>query len=311
MKKILLGLLLSASTLSFAQQYPNNGWGDNGSYDNNEGYYDDYDNENNFPDDYYYDYPQNYYPQDYYQSYYNDYRNSVVNINWNSFFQQNRLNRAQIDQILYLNNLYSNFSSWNNFYQHNPDRWYYDRFYAMERILGPRVFVVFQNNYYQGNRPTVYFQNYRRTYYSPRFAVMPKYRNVNINVYKIDRNKFRRHDNPTFKVISSSKNNGFRNGNSNSNNGFRKSNNNVGVKKANPSIRGNTNNGGFRNDGNRGGTRVEKPKSENNGGRGNGGFRNQSRNEKSSPNIQKSSPRQQNNNGQGKGGGFRSGLVKN
>ncbi|WP_435522478.1 hypothetical protein [Chryseobacterium indoltheticum] len=100
--------------------------------------------------DYYYNYPQDYYPADYYQSYYNDYRQSIININWNGFFVQHRLNRWQIDQILYLNNLYSSFAAWNNFYRYNPDRWYYDRFYAMERILGPRVFVIFQNNYYHG-----------------------------------------------------------------------------------------------------------------------------------------------------------------
>lgn len=315
MKKIIFGLLLVAGTFTFAQQYPNNGWGDNGSYGNNDGYYDDYDNQNIFPDDYYYNYPQNYYPQEYYQSYYNDYRNSVVNINWNSFFQQNRLSRAQIDQILYLNNLYSSFSTWNNFYQHNPDRWYYDRFYAMERILGPRVFVVFQNSYYQGNRPTIYFQNYRRTYYTPRYAVMPRYRNVNINIYRVDRNNFRRQDNPSFKVITSSRNNGFRDGSANSNNSFRNPNrgndNNMGVRNPNDGGRGNSNNGGFRNESNRGGIRVEDRKIENNGTRNNGGFRNQSRNEKSTPNIQNSSPRQQNNNSQGRNAGFRNGFVKN
>lgn len=315
MKKIIFGLLLVAGTFTFAQQYPNNGWGDDSYYGNNDGY-DDYD-QNNFPDDYYYNYPQNYYPQEYYQSYYNDYRNSVININWNSFFQQNRLSRAQIDQILYLNNLYSSFSSWNNFYQNNPDRWYYDRFYAMERILGPRVFVIFQNNYYQGHRPTVYFQNYRRTYYVPRYAVMPRYRNVNVNVYRVDRSQFRRQDNPSFKVFTSAKNNGFRDGGvkANSNNGFRNpsrvsqinsslGNSNIGVRNPNNGGRGNSNNGGFRN----GGVnhpRQETPKVVNNSTRGNNGFRNQSRNEKSAPRIQNSGPRQQHNNGQVKAGGFR------
>ncbi|MCU7619063.1 hypothetical protein NZ698_17940 [Chryseobacterium sp. PBS4-4] len=345
MKKILLGFALTLSTLSFAQQYPNNGYND--GYGDNDGYYSDQDDQNYFPDDYYYNYPQDYYPQDYYQSYYNDYRNSIVNVNWNVFFQQNRLNRWQIDQILYLNNLYSSFSNWNNFYRYNPDRWYYDRFYAMERILGPRIFVVFQNNYYRRQSPIAYFQNYRRTYYTPRFRVMPRYRNVNINIYRVDRNSFRRNDNPTLNVV---RNSGFRNGNNNNSGGFRNQNNGVrgdnggfrnsdngGVRSngGNNGVRGNDNggfrnsenggvrsnngnngvrgndNGGFRNN-NTGGTRTPAPRSESNGTRENGGFRSQQRNESSSPRNQNSAPRQQNNRNEGRSsGGFRNGLVSN
>ena len=343
MKKIFLGFALGLAVLSSAQQYPNNGWGDDG-YQNgngygNDGYYNDEDDRNYFPDDYYYNYPQDYYPSDYYQGYYNDYRNSIVNINWNVFFRDNRLNRWQIDQILRLNNLYVSFSTWNNFYRYNPDRWYYDRFYALERILGPRVFVVFQNNYYRGMSPVVYFQNYRRTYYAPRYAVMPRYRNVNINVYRVDRSRFRRMDNPTFNVIrtSSRSNNGFRNsGRGNSTEGFRGQAGNNGyrndnVVRNNDGFRGNSenngtrgygNNGGFRgnNEGNReraqrenngGGfrgnnevNRERAPQRENNGGgfRGNsGGFRSES-----------SSPRPQHNNRGSEnrgGGGFRSRLA--
>ena len=311
MKKILLGFALTFATLSFAQQYPNNGYGNDGY---NDGYYSDDDDREYFPDDYYYNYPQDYYPQDYYQSQYGDYRNSIVNINWNVFFQQNRLNRWQIDQILYLNNLYSSFSNWNNFYRYNPDRWYYDRFYAMERILGPRVFVVFQNNYYHRQSPIVYFQNYRRTYYSPRFRVTPRYRNVNINIYRVDRNSIRRNDNPTLNVV---RNSGFRNNNNgNSSGGFRNENNAVrggsngnsggfrsdnGVRSnnGNNGVRGNGNSGGFRNNENRksetGGIRAATPRSENSSTRGNGGFRSQQRNESPSPRIQNSTPRQQNN----------------
>lgn len=332
MKKILLGFALTLATLSFAQQYPNNGYND--GYGDNDGYYSDQDDENYFPDDYYYNYPQDYYPQDYYQSQYGDYRNSIVNINWNVFFQQNRLNRWQIDQILYLNNLYSSFSNWNNFYRYNPDRWYYDRFYAMERILGPRVFVVFQNNYYHRQSPIAYFQNYRRTYYTPRFRVMPRYRNVNINVYRVDRSSFRRNDNPTLNVV---RNSGFRNGNNNSggfrsqngvrgNNGngggFRSSDNGVrnngGVREnnGNNGVRGNGNSGGFRNNRNAEASAprvaTPTPRSENGGTRGNGGFRSQQRNESSSPRIQNSSPRQENKRGEGRSaGGFRNSLVKN
>lgn len=334
MKKILLGFALTLSTLSFAQQYPNNGYGNDG-YRDNDGYYSDQDDQNYFPDDYYYNYPQDYYPQDYYQSQYSDYRNSIVNINWNVFFQQNRLNRWQIDQILYLNNLYSSFSGWNNFYRYNPDRWYYDRFYAMERILGPRVFVVFQNNYYHRQSPIVYFQNYRRTYYSPRFRVTPRYRNVNINIYRVDRNSFRRNDNPTLNVV---RNSGFRNGNNNNSGGFRNQNNAVrgnngnsgGFRnsdngpRSNNGIRGNNRNGGVRGNENAGGgfrnnnrseasaPRAAEPRrSENNSTRGNGGFRSQQRSESASP-RQNSTPRQQNSGGEGRSsGGFRNSLVKN
>lgn len=128
MKKILLGLAFGLGVFASAQQYPNNGWRDDGYYQNGDGYYSDEDDRNYFPDDYYYNYPQDYYPGDYYQSYYNDYRNSIINIDWNGFFVQNRLNRWQVDQIMRLNNLYASFTAWDNFYRYNPDRWYYDRF---------------------------------------------------------------------------------------------------------------------------------------------------------------------------------------
>lgn len=327
MKKIFLGLALSFSTLSFAQQYPNNGWNDYENQGGNYGYDDD--QENYFPDDYYYDYPQDYYPQDYYQSYYNDYRNSIVNINWNGFFNQNRLNQWQIRQILRLNNLYVNFSTWNNFYRYNPDRWYYDRFYALERILGPRVFVVFQNNYYQNRSPIAYFQDYRRTYYGPRFRVMPRYRSVNINIYRVDRNKFRRQDNPTINIVRSTRDNGFRNENNNSNgggfrnqnnaeivksnNGFRSNNgnrnNDVRANNGNFGRRDNENSGGFRNNNRENQRNVTPPRSDN-GSRGEGGFRNGNRSENSGSRMQNSQPQRQNNNNQGRGG-MRNGFASN
>lgn len=335
MKKIFLGLAFGLGVLTSAQQYPNNGWEDDGYYQNAGGNYSDEDDRDYFPDDYYYNYPQDYYPGDYYQSYYNDYRNSVVNVDWNGFFIQNRLSRWQVDRIIRLNNLYASFAAWDNFYRYNPDRWYYDRFYALERILGPRVFVVFQNNYYRGRSPIVYFQNYRRTYYVPRYTVMPRYRNVNINIYRVDRSRFNRRDNPTFEVIrrSNRADNGFRNsgrnGNSggfrgqsdngrrNENSGFRNDNN--GVRNNTGGFRGNSDNGGFRGNSNnnsngsfrnnsggfRGNSEVKRdntPSRENNGGfRGNsGGFRQKSEN---------SAPRQQHN--RNNGGGFRGSLVRN
>lgn len=324
MKNIFIGFALGLATLSFAQQYPNNGWDNDGYYGNNDGYYSDDDDRNYFPDDYYYNYPQDYYPADYYQSYYNDYRQSIININWNGFFVQHRLNRWQIDQILYLNNLYSSFAAWNNFYRYNPDRWYYDRFYAMERILGPRVFVIFQNNYYHGRSPIVYFQNYRKTYYAPRYRVMPRYRNVNINIYKVDRNSFRRNDNPTLNVVRSSRAGSIRNGNSSggfrnsdSNNGVRNNNGNNGIRNNNGNGGVRSNNGGFRNDNgrNEGGIRQREatPRSENNTPRnnGNGGFRSQPQRDNASPRQQNNAPRQQNNSNEGRNSGFRGNLVRN
>ncbi|WP_426477025.1 hypothetical protein ACP3T3_17355 [Chryseobacterium sp. CBSDS_008] len=333
MKKIFLGLAFGLGVLTSAQQYPNNGWDDDGYYQNGGGYYSDEDDRNYFPDDYYYNYPQDYYPSNYYQSYYNDYRGSIINIDWNGFFVQNRLSRWQVDQIMRLNNLYASFTAWNNFYRYNPDRWYYDRFYALERILGPRVFVVFQNNYYRGSSPIVYFQNYRRSYYVPRYAVMPRYRNININIYRVDRSRFRRMDNPTFDIIrrDSRSDNGFRNtrttersgsyrdnnggfrssngvntGNSDNNGGFRNS-NGGGFRgnSDNGGNRRNVENGGFRNSnggGFRGNSEVrrEAPKREDNGGfRGNngGGFR------------ERSAPKQESHGNNG--GGFRGSLVRN
>lgn len=337
MKKILIGFALGASILSFAQQYPDYGGGNDGYYQNDGGYYSDQDDQNYFPDDYYYNYPQDYYPSDYYRNNYNDYRNSVVSINWNVFFNQNRLAPWQVDQIIRLNNLYSSFSAWNNFYRYNPDRWYYDRFYALERIMGPRVFVVFQNNYYRGYSPVTYFQDYRRVHYAGICRPVPRYRNVNINIYRVDRNNFRRTDNPTFNIVRSQRpNNGFRDsGYGNNNGGFRnrpdtRGNSNPGLRTDNGGIRGNggfrgnnngtaSNSGGFRAEGNssggfrsdnggfRGNTgirREEAPRRENNGGfRNEGGFRR----------SENSAPREQNRGGsEGRGnGGFRTGLVKN
>jgi hypothetical protein len=333
MKKILIGFAMSFAALSFAQQYPNNGWGDDDRYYQNDGYYSDQDDQNYFPDDYYYNYPQDYYPQDYYQSNYNEYRNSIVNINWNVFFTQNRLSRFQIDQVLRLNNLYVSFSTWNNFYRYNPDRWYYDRFYALERILGPRVFVTFQNNYYRGYSPVVYFQNYRTTHYASIYRPMPRYRNVNINIYRVDRAKFRRMDNPTISIVRSQRPNngfrgpvrdgsnggGFRNQNEvrNNNSGFRTENGGVrnnGGFRGNSDVNGGVrnNNGGFRseradNNGNNGGfrggdvRRESTPRRENNGG----GFRNEGGSKRS----ENAAPREQNRGNENRG--FRNGFAKN
>ena len=347
MKKILFGLALSLSTLGFAQHYPHNNWDNNGYYDDDD-YYDDNDDQGYFPDDYYYNYPTDYYPNDYYQGYYNDYRGSIININWNNFFAQVSLAPWQIREIIYLNRLYSDFASWNRFYRYNPDRWYYDRFYALERIMGPRVFIIFQNNYYHGRPPIVYFQNYRRTYYSaPRFAVIPRYRNVNINIYRVNRSDFRQ-KNPTIVVANRAKRN-FNEGRRNDT-GFRNPNtggNRVEPRRSNEAPR--TNNGGFRSNENRGDSprsnnsgirsndnRGNSPRANNSGFRGsdnaprqaprnvesprgqredrvNRGFKNNNGNRNSSPNMRNDNQRpSRDNNSHGRGNsGFKSKLANN
>ena len=266
MKKLLLGLTMALGALTFPH-YQDNGWA-NGSYGNNNSYNDGYYQDSYyFPDEYYYDYPQDYYPDSYYQNYYNDYRNSIVMINWNDFFRMHRLSGWQIQQIMRLNDMYSNYSSWNSYYRYNPDRWYYDRFYTLRQILGPQIFIVFQNNYYRGYNPIAYFQNYRRDYYMPKFRVMPRYRNVNINVYRVDRSRFvEKHGNKYGWNQTRNPHNpgGFKEGDGNrSGGGFKNSSQGTGVKiRNNPSIRSGdsgtprgsspstrtpSNNGGFRN----------------------------------------------------------------
>lgn len=182
MKKILFGLAVFFVTLASAQidpdYYPTS----------NNGYYDDYyDDAFYFPDDYYYEYPNDYYTNDYYVQNYNDYRRSINDINWNRFFMTYRLHPWQVQQIVLLNNMYPSFTSWNQYYRYNPDRWYYDRFYALERILGPQVFLIFQNSYYGGYNPVVYYQNYRINHYPMNVYIVPRYRRVNSKKYRVNR----------------------------------------------------------------------------------------------------------------------------
>ena len=188
MKKILLGLSVFLMTLVTAQNYPDyypNGNNYNGNGNGN--YYGNEDDEFYFPDDYYYEYPSDYYTNALYKDYYNDYRRSINDVNWNRFFAMHRLSPWQVEQIMMLNDSFSSYSAFNSYYRYNPDRWYYDRFYAIQRILGPSIFIVFQNNYYQGYNPVVYYQNYNRRHYARNIYVIPRYRNININVYKVNK----------------------------------------------------------------------------------------------------------------------------
>lgn len=232
------------------------------SYDN--GYYSDSEDSFYFPDDYYYEYPADYYTDDLYYNYYNDYQRSITDINWNRFFAQNRLSAWQIQQVIYLNQAFPTFEAWNSYYRYNPDRWYYDRFYALQQILGPNAFVAFQNVYYNGYSPFVYYRNYRIKHYAPIVYVVPRYRNVNINIYRIDRHQYHRNHgwsyNPRegYGFRNTPGNSGFRN-----QNGFR---NNEGRNNT-PRLEGNS---GNRNSPTRDFKTSENPTRNNNSG----GFRN-------------------------------------
>ncbi|QIG89426.1 hypothetical protein G6R40_06965 [Chryseobacterium sp. POL2] len=182
MKKMILAMALMLSGFAFSQYYQD-------TYPDYYGY-EYYDNQYSYPDDYYYNYPSDYYPDAYYQNYYNDYTNSISGVNWNRFFNTYRLAPWQVQAIINLNNRFPSYMAWSAYYGMNPDRWYYDRFYELERILGPRVFVTYKKKYYKGVSPIVYFQNYRTTYYVVHYHVRPKYKNVNINKYYVDRSNF-------------------------------------------------------------------------------------------------------------------------
>ncbi len=184
MKKIFLGLALVLGTFVFSQDYYD-------TYPSEYNGYEYYDNSYDYPDDYYYNYPTDYYPDQYYQGYYNDYQKAVYSVNWDQFFFQNRLSPFQINQILMLNNRFASYDAWNSYYRYNPDRWYYDRFYALQNILGPRVFVVYQNVYFRGASPFVFYRNRCVNFYARRYPVRPVYRNVNINIYKVNRGNFK------------------------------------------------------------------------------------------------------------------------
>jgi len=279
MKKIIFGVMMLLGGFAFAQNYPDY-YPNQGNYDN--GYYSDSDDEYYFPEDYYYDYPADYYSDDFYSGYYNDYRRSISDVNWNRFFVENNLSPWQIQQIIYLNQMYPTFASWNNYYRYNPDRWYYDRFYAIQQILGPRVFVTFQNVYYGGYSPFVYYRNYRISHYRPIVYITPRYRSVNINIYRIDKHKY--HQNYGWSY-NSREGIGFKNTprtgssgnwNNSGNNGFRSSGgfrnqvpqtNNAPRFENNSGTRGNSG-GSFR--GNSGNSRSE----------GNNGFRKSSGSER-------------------------------
>ena len=235
-KKMVLASILSLAGMAYAQYYPNDNYGNN-QYSNNpyEYYYDDY----NYPEDYYYEYPEDYYTRDFYRGYYNDYRNAIVSINWDRLFVEFRLSPWQIREIRLLNNRFSNYNFWFNYYRYNPDRWYYDRFIAIERILGPRIYVSFYNRYYHNYNPIVYYRSYRVKHYRPIVYVTPRYRNVDVRTFRNDdfrKGSFRDGFNGNNNVVKG--NNSFRRDNQSQNNGS-------GFRRDNDRPQ---NNGGFRNE---------------------------------------------------------------
>lgn len=247
MKKILFLLSVFLTTLISAQNH-----NDYGSY-----YHQGNEDEFYFPDDYYYQYPVDYYNRDLYKNYYDDYRRSIYDVNWNRFFAKYRLAPWQVQQIMILNDSFPSFAAWNSFYRYNPDRWYYDRFYALQRILGPQVFLVFQNNYYQGYHPVFYYENYKRRHYARSVYVIPRYQKVNINAYRVNRTQYHQ-SNPRADIgFQQTSRTGLpRNSNANRDNGFTDQNNarNNSIRPENGSLSNqvikneNSRNNGTRND---------------------------------------------------------------
>ncbi|WP_051259630.1 hypothetical protein [Epilithonimonas tenax] len=274
MKKIVLTLAIVFGGLISAQDYYD-------TYPSEYNGYEYYDNSYDYPDDYYYNYPTDYYPDQYYQGYYSDYRNAVYGVNWDQFFVQYRLTPYQINQVMMLNNRFASYGVWNSYYRYNPDRWYYDRFYALQNILGPRVFVVYQNVYFRGASPFVYYRNRCANFYARRYPVRPVYRNVNINVYKVNRGNFKE----GFRSVG--RNQGMMD--TNRNNGLRKEPLRSGSDGRISGGTRNPQNGGVRNDNS---TRSNQD----NGQINQGGFRNGNNNTGySQPNINSGGNRGQNN----------------
>ncbi|MNK83770.1 hypothetical protein D3C87_1035960 [compost metagenome] len=51
--------------------------------------------------------------------------------------------------------------------------------------------MVYQNVYFRGASPFVFYRNRNVNFYGRRYQVRPIYRNVNINVYKVNRGNFK------------------------------------------------------------------------------------------------------------------------
>lgn len=92
--------------------------------------------------------------------YYNDYRRSINDVNWQTMVADLILSPQQKDQLFALNNRYPSYDTWVVVYKDRPDRWRTDRYYEIERILGPVKYKKFKNKYYKGRNPVaVYNRN--------------------------------------------------------------------------------------------------------------------------------------------------------
>ncbi|RKT01886.1 hypothetical protein BCF58_1112 [Chryseobacterium defluvii] len=92
--------------------------------------------------------------------YYNDYKRSIADVNWTTVATDLVLSAIQVKQLNTLNSRYSDYNTWLRVYGDNPDRWRTDRYYEIERILGPQKYLKFKNKYYKGKNPVaVYNRN--------------------------------------------------------------------------------------------------------------------------------------------------------
>ncbi len=89
--------------------------------------------------------------------YYDAYRSSINDVNWQNVVSELLLSTTQQNQLFALNNRYSDYNSWNNYYGKNPDRWRTDCYTEVERILGVGNYAKFKNKYYKGQNPVAYY----------------------------------------------------------------------------------------------------------------------------------------------------------
>lgn len=89
--------------------------------------------------------------------YYDDYRRSINDVNWQTIVADLLLTPQQKDQLFALNNRYPSYDNFIVVYRDNPDRWRNDRYYEIERILGPVKYKKFKNRYYKGQNPVAYY----------------------------------------------------------------------------------------------------------------------------------------------------------
>lgn len=229
--KLFLILFLGFSGIYFAQQYPDRSYFDSS-------YHDYYDENYSYPEEYYYDYPSDFYTDLYYKTYYADYRNMINRVNWNRLFSEYRLLNWQVREVVRLNNRFNSYEEWMRYYRRNPDRWYYDRFIALERIFGPHLYADFCRRYYNTSNPLAFFQKNRTRYTASRMYISSRYLRNNPMVNRNDgfrKSEFRadRQNSSNDNNISMNDRRGFRNSNF-QNNEFPKNSNDFKQKEIIP-----------------------------------------------------------------------------